>query len=814
MAHAPRVKEVRFESMAGCVPISLPCIALHVAESGFFPRDPEAESPRMRAPLSSWFLAGLIACPWLLMGQGAAEKQTSDENKAGGDSSGPFSSEQQKGARARPAASVAEIAKLVRPSLVKVIQTGREGMEGLGAGFVVSADGLIATNKHVIGEARRIEVEFDDGRRQPVIEVTANDQHLDLAVLRIAQKDLKPLKLGDSDQLAQGDEVVAMGNPDGLDFSVVSGVISEPKREIEGREMIQIAVPIERGNSGGPLLNHKGEVLGLLTLKSQRTENLGFAMPVSALKTLIEKPNPIPMSRWLTIGVLDPKLWKPLLGGAWTQRAGIVKASDLGHGFGGRTLCLWVADEPETPFEAQVTVRLEDESGAAGLVFCSDGGDRHYGFYPTTGKLRLTRFDGPDVYSWTVLAELESDAYRPGDWNQLRVRVEGGFIQCFVNGRRILEQEDTGLRGGKAGLCKFRAPGAEFKAFRVGADLAERHIEPAVAERLQGALKGFVEKSASKGETVESLLAEGGAGRRMLVEQRKALEASVASLRDLERELHRSAITRELVKQLSRKEEEIDLLRCALLISRHDNPDVEIDLYLRMFQRMVDELRSDAVVQKGGANAVRRLVQYLFEENGFHGSRHDYDNRSNSYINEVLDDREGLPITLSVVLLELASKLGVKDLFGLALPGRFMVGFRETAGGPVSAVDVFEGGAIRDRAGVEAALSEDGIAAELPDAYFEPAKKMSIVTRMIANLRGDALESPTSAKQALPYLNLLIALDPADLRSRLMRGKAREISGDRPGAREDVSWLKENPPPDLPDEQRIFLDRWLQSLRE
>lgn len=768
----------------------------------------------MRAPLSTWFLAGLIAAPWLLVGQEAAEKESSTKKNAGSAPADLFASEPAAKGGKPAASSVADIAKLVRPSLVKVIQTGREGMEGLGAGFVVDAGGLIATNKHVIGEARRIEIEFDDGRRHPVIEVTANDQHLDLAVLRIAEKGLKPLKLGDSDRLEQGDAVVAMGNPDGLAFSVVSGVISEPKREIEGREMIQIAMPIERGNSGGPLLNHEGEVLGLLTLKSQRTENLGFAMPVAALKTLIEKPNPIPMSRWLTIGVLDPKSWKPLLGGGWTQRAGVVKASDLGHGFGGRTLCLWEADEPEGPFEAQVTVRLEDESGAAGLVFCSDGGDRHYGFYPTTGKLRLTRFDGADVYSWTVLAELESDAYRPGDWNQLRVRVEGDFIQCFVNGRRILEQRDTGLRGGKAGLCKFRAPGAEFKAFRVGEDLAEKHIEPAVAERLQGAIKGFVEKSSSKGDTVEALLSEGGAGRRMLVDQRKALEASVASLRELERDLHRSAMTRELLRQLSKKEEEIDLLRCALLVSRHDNPDVEIELYVRVFRRMVDELKTDAAIQKGGAPAVKRLIQYLFEENGFHGSRHDYESRSNSYINEVLDDREGLPITLSIVFLELAARLGVKDVFGLALPARFMVGFREKAGSPVLAVDVFEGGAIRDRESVEAALAEEEASVSLPDEYFEPARKRDIVARMVANLRGDALESPMAAKQALPYLNLLIALDPADIRARLMRGKAREISGDRPGAREDVSWLKANPPANLPDEQRVFLERWLQSLAE
>jgi len=210
--------------------------------------------------------------------------------------------------------SVADIAEAVKPSLVKVIQVGRKGMDGLGSGFVVRADGLIATNRHVIGDARRIRVETSDGKVEEVTEVFASDAHLDLAILRIARKDLKPLPLGDSDKLRQGDRIVAMGNPEGLAYSVVEGVVSEPQRDIEGLKMIQVALPIERGNSGGPLLDRQGRVLGLLTLKSARTDNLGFAMPVNELKKLIAKPNPVPMSRWLTIGVLNPRVWKPLMG--------------------------------------------------------------------------------------------------------------------------------------------------------------------------------------------------------------------------------------------------------------------------------------------------------------------------------------------------------------------------------------------------------------------------------------------------------------------------------------------------------------------
>src|SRR5471030_752336 len=97
------------------------------------------------------------------------------------------------------AMELADIAESVKPSLVKVIQVGRQGVSGLGSGFVLSDDGLIATNRHVIGEARRIKVETSDGKVEEVTEVYATDARLDLAILRIARKDLKPLALGDSD---------------------------------------------------------------------------------------------------------------------------------------------------------------------------------------------------------------------------------------------------------------------------------------------------------------------------------------------------------------------------------------------------------------------------------------------------------------------------------------------------------------------------------------------------------------------------------------------------------------------------------------
>ena len=136
--------------------------------------------------------------------------------------------------------------------------------------------------------------------------------------------------------------------------------------------MIQLAIPLEPGNSGGPLLDLFGRVQGLLTLKSAVTENLGFAMPINALKPLVKKPNPIPMAKWLTIGALDPDEWTVLFGARWRQRAGRILVDGPGSGFGGRSLCLWKAP-PKVPYELAVSVKLGDESGAAGLVFHSDG---------------------------------------------------------------------------------------------------------------------------------------------------------------------------------------------------------------------------------------------------------------------------------------------------------------------------------------------------------------------------------------------------------------------------------------------------------
>ena len=283
-----------------------------------------------------------------------------------------------------PLTDLPELTRELRDSIVTVTQKGRSGgVRGTGTGFVVDGKkGLIATNLHVIGEGRPATVELSDGTEHKVLGVHAWDRKLDLAVIRIDPKDLdlKALSLADSDGIEQGAPVVAFGNPRGLKFSVVQGVASALRDHMEdpsgtrvdfGFPMIQLAIPIEMGNSGGPIVDPSGKVLGVVTIKWLMTDNLGFAVPSNALKPLLESPNPVPMERWMTIGALDPARWLPVMGASWSQRAGVIKVTGSGKGFGGRALCISQKEVPDVPYEVAVEVKLDDESGAAGLAFAT-----------------------------------------------------------------------------------------------------------------------------------------------------------------------------------------------------------------------------------------------------------------------------------------------------------------------------------------------------------------------------------------------------------------------------------------------------------
>ncbi|MEO8198167.1 MAG: Do family serine endopeptidase [Thermoanaerobaculia bacterium] len=161
-----------------------------------------------------------------------------------------------------------------------------------GSGFVVSADGFVVTNNHVIEGATKLRVRLED--RYYDATVKGADPATDLALLKIeVGRPLAFLPLGDSDRLRQGDYVMAIGNPLLLDHTVTVGVVSAKGRAIgltrdtSFENFIQTDAAINRGNSGGPLVNLAGEVVGIATAMNGGAENIGFAVPVSTLKAVL-----------------------------------------------------------------------------------------------------------------------------------------------------------------------------------------------------------------------------------------------------------------------------------------------------------------------------------------------------------------------------------------------------------------------------------------------------------------------------------------------------------------------------------------------
>ncbi len=163
---------------------------------------------------------------------------------------------------------------------------------GLGSGFIISEDGYIVTNNHVVDKADNIEVILKDGKRYKA-KIIGKDRKTDLALLKIEpDTPLKPVKLGNSDELRIGDWVIAIGNPFGLGYTVTSGIVSAKGRSLglgAYDDFIQTDAPLNPGNSGGPLFNLKGEVVGVNTAIVARGQGIGFAIPINMASYVISQ---------------------------------------------------------------------------------------------------------------------------------------------------------------------------------------------------------------------------------------------------------------------------------------------------------------------------------------------------------------------------------------------------------------------------------------------------------------------------------------------------------------------------------------------
>ena len=206
--------------------------------------------------------------------------------------------------------SIADIANKVAKSVVSIVTSTKTtnffgqdySSSAAGTGVIVTKDGYVLTNKHVINGASKVTVILDDGTSYEDVEVVASDPLNDIAFLKIKDVDnLEPATLGDSKTINLGQQVIAIGNALGeYQNSVTAGIVSGTGRSVTAsdgsgqnvetlEDMIQTDAAINSGNSGGPLVNAAAEVIGINTATSSSAENMGFAIPISSIKGMLKQ---------------------------------------------------------------------------------------------------------------------------------------------------------------------------------------------------------------------------------------------------------------------------------------------------------------------------------------------------------------------------------------------------------------------------------------------------------------------------------------------------------------------------------------------
>lgn len=164
-----------------------------------------------------------------------------------------------------------------------------------GSGFIVSDDGKVITNYHVIDQAFRIKVHLPDGDKHEDITIQAHDLRRDFAILKLMAMDLPTVRLGNSKKVEVGEKVIAIGSPQGLFNTVTDGICSAIRDTGEGYKLIQLSAPISPGSSGGPLFNVNGEVIGITTASvvADKSQNLNFALPINYVTPYLQENDTI-----------------------------------------------------------------------------------------------------------------------------------------------------------------------------------------------------------------------------------------------------------------------------------------------------------------------------------------------------------------------------------------------------------------------------------------------------------------------------------------------------------------------------------------
>ncbi len=251
------------------------------------------------------------------------------------------------------------------------------------------------------------------------------------------------------------------------------------------------------------------------------------------------------------------------------------------------------------------------------------------------------------------------------------------------------------------------------------------------------------------------------------------------------------------------EDERIDLLSATLAIARSEYPQLDVEACIRSIDQFAHRVRSLLPQYAEPPVIVAALNRVLFEEEGFRGNREDYYDRRNSYLNEVLERRLGMPITLAVLYMEVARRVGLA-IFGVGMPGHFLLKYFDISGQP-TVLDVYEGG--RCLAPSECQNRLDQIYAgqvTMQADFLNSISRRQILTRMLNNLKNIYLTS-RDFRRALTVIDLILAIYPRSAEEVRQRALLRYNVGKLKGAAEDLElYLRMSPEASDADEMRIL----------
>jgi hypothetical protein len=286
---------------------------------------------------------------------------------------------------------IATISHDAQKAVFLIVVSNASGREiGQGSGVVVSSDGKVITNYHVIDGASSAVIKFPNGAFFLIEGVLAADMAKDIAVLKASGSDFPTVALGDSDKVQVGEEVVSIGSPLSLEATVSNGIISSIRElKDENQRLFQTTAPISPGSSGGALLNMGGELIGITTAEMVGGQNLNFAVPINAVKPLLSASSP----RKLT----DKPNVKETANGRAVQRLGEVKSIAFGS-FGQTRAALIVREKLINRLAKSDRLNVVDDLSQADAVLNGVVTEDVYGIV-STAAFRLDTQGGHILWS-------------------------------------------------------------------------------------------------------------------------------------------------------------------------------------------------------------------------------------------------------------------------------------------------------------------------------------------------------------------------------------------------------------------------------